>query len=443
MRRDEVSLTEGAIVKKLIIFAVPLLGSSLVQQLYNTVDLIFVGKLLGKDASAAVGAGSLLITCLLGFFGGLSVGTGIVAARAFGERNTGKLENIVHTAAGLSIVGGIIFSVAGWIFVPEILLWMNTPETIMGMAVRYIRIYILSLLPVISYNMSAGILRALGDSRSPMVYQLLGGISNILANVLFICVLKLGVTGAALATLCSQGTAAVLIVCHLCRMKTEYRLQPRKIHVSGTVAGSVLRIGIPAAVQSMAITFSNLFVQSQINSLGVVSMAAFAAYFKVENFIYLPILAIGQAVTMFYGQNIGAGLLQRAQNGIWVAIVTGVAITLGISVLLLFGAELAFGLFANDTAVVALGIKLARLTFPYYFFYVFLEVFSAGIRGGGRSLAPMLIIICNMCVVRIAVLKIMMQLYDSVLGVAVIYPVTWFTAGICMMGYYFKIKKEK
>ena len=201
--KEGVRLTEGAIGKSLFLFALPLFGSSLIQQLYNTVDLIFVGRILGTDASAAVGSGGLVVTCILGLFTGLGVGVGIAAGHAFGADDGEELDQVVHTAAGISIAGGILFTILGWILTPVFLRWLNTPENILGLSVVYLRIYFLSLLFIIAYNISSGILRSLGDSRMPMLYQLAGGIANVFGNAFFMYVLKLGVAGAALSTMLS------------------------------------------------------------------------------------------------------------------------------------------------------------------------------------------------------------------------------------------------
>lgn len=436
MSTNSKSLIKGSIGKSLFLFALPLFGSSLIQQLYNTVDLIFIGKFLGKEASAAVGAGGLLITCMLGFFTGLSVGISVIVGKTFGAGDEKKLDKIVHTAAGVALAGAAVFVVIGWVFTPTFLGWLNTPDHIMELATVYMRIYFLSLLSIISYNFSSGILRALGNSRSPMIYQLMGGIANVFGDAFFIYILKMGVRGAACATLLSQSAAAILTVAHLYRMKTSYRLQIKKICIEFPIFREILYIGIPSAVQSMIITFSNLIVQSQINSLGVDSIAAFTAYFRVELFIYLPILAFGQAVTTFVSQNVGAGSIDRAKKGTWTTIGMGTAVTLVMSAIcIIFGTPI-FGMFTNDPTVVEIGKAVSRITFPLYFIYVFMEVFASSIRGAGQAVPPMMIIVFNMSVVRVICLKIAMNLWHSAPGIAVIYPITWGMAAILLFIYY-------
>lgn len=437
VKREEIQdLTRGPIGKQLTAFALPLFAGSLIQLLYNTVDLMFVGRILGAEASAAVGASSLIVTCILGVFTGLSVGVGVAAAKAVGSGDTGKLKDIIRTAAGLTCLLALVFTVLGFLMAPMCLRWMRTPEEILPSAVGYLQLYLLSLISIVSYNIGSGILRALGNTRSPMLYQLFGGIANLLGNTLFIYCLNWGVQGAALATACSQGLAALLTVGHLCRMKTEYRLRLGQMKLDKAICKAFLAVGIPSAVQSVVITLSNLIVQSHINVLGVDSIAAFTAYFKVENFIYLPIMAFGQACSTFTSQNIGARQVERVKKGVNTSLLLGVAVTIATSALTLAFSRLAFHLFARDASVVALGSQIAWVAYPFYFVYVFLEVYASAIRGAGKTLPAMGIILVNMCLVRICVLKGILFFQPSVIGVAAVYPITWVCTAVCLLLYY-------
>lgn len=429
-------LTQGPIGKQLVIFALPLFAGSLIQLLYNTVDLMFVGRILGADASAAVGASSLIVTCILGAFTGLSVGVGVTAAKVVGSGDTGKLKDIILTAAGMTCLLALVFTVLGLLMAPRCLRWMRTPQEILPSAVGYLRLYLLSLISIVSYNIGSGILRALGNTRSPMLYQLFGGIANLLGNTVFIYFLNWGVQGAALATACSQGLAAFLTVRHLCSMKTEYRLRLGKMRLDKAISKEFLTVGIPSAVQSVVITLSNLIVQTYINQLGVDSIAAFTAYFKVENFIYLPIMAFGQACSTFTSQNIGACQVERVKQGVHASLLLGVAVTAGTSALTLVFSRFAFGLFARDASVVELGVQIAWVAYPFYFVYVFLEVYASAIRGAGKALPAMGIIVVNMCLVRTSVLKGILRFQPSVVGVAAVYPITWVCTAVCLFLYY-------
>lgn len=435
-------LTEGIIWKQLIIFAIPLLGSSLIQQLYNTVDLIFVGKMIGTEASAAVGASGLLITCLVGFFTGLSIGTSVTVSHAFGSNDHKRLHRIVHTAAAISLGGGLIVTVLGLLIAPAALRLLNTPSDIFNLANTYIKLYFLSITSIISYNMGAGILRALGDSKTPMICQLIGGIGNVFANTICIAVLKLGVRGAAYATIISQTTAAVLVAIMIMRLDPEYALRLKKIRIYMKEFKQILTIGVPAGIQSMIITFSNLVIQANINRLGTPSIAAFAAYFKVELFIYLPILSIGQASTTFVGQNAGAGKIDRIRKGVNTTILMGIVITLAMSGLILTFSRFAFGMFLNDAQVIEIGRSIAWTAFPLYFIYVFLETYSGAARGLGKSVPPMIITIVCICVLRVAVLTLIMKISPTAAHAALVYPITWFAASVCHFFFYrYTIKK--
>ena len=430
-----VNLTEGVIWKQVLLFAAPLFAASLIQQLYNTVDLMFVGHFLGTNAAAAVGAGSLLTTLLIGFFTGLSVGIGVLSARAFGAGDHGDLKQTIHTAAGVAVIGGLLLMVIGVVFAPVFLRWLNTPDSILPLGIIYMRIYFVSIPSSICYNISSGILRATGNSRSPMIYQLIGGITNVFANWVLIVLIPLGVAGVALATLFSSTIPAVICVRSLTRLPEENRLELRKIRITPSKLKSIFIVGIPNGIQAMVITLSNLIVQANINSLDVTSIAAFTCYFKLENFVYLPIMAFGQAATTFVAQNMGRGFDRRARKGMGLCLIIGVVITVCISTFLLLIHDAAFSLFSEDSAVIALGTRIIRVTFPLYFIYVFLEVFSSSIRGTGRSLPPMVIAVCNMCGVRLIALAVMMRLNPTAPGVAVIYPITWTTTTLCQLGY--------
>lgn len=432
--------TEGSVWKGLCVFALPLLLTSMIQQLYNTVDLIFVGNIVGKEASAAVGSTSLLINCVIGFFNGMGAGVGVITAQYFGAKEEKRVKETIHTAAGLSIVLSLAVMVLGLLLSPLFLKWMNVPENIMDLALTYIRIYFLSILSIVSYNISAGILRALGNSRSPMIYQLLGGMVNIIGNAIFMCLLDLGIAGAALSTLLSQSFAAILTMRTLYKMPMEYRLELRQIKILPSYTKKIFCIGIPAALQSMVITFANIILQSQINVFGVESMAAYAAYCKMEGFLFLPQWAIGQANMNIVGQNIGAKKMDRVEKSTKIALILAMGITVAISFIILLYPEEIFRLFSEEREVITLSVKIAKTTFRFYFLYAIVEVLSGVIRGAGKAMPPMMITIFNMCFVRLLVLRILLHFTNTVDGVAVLFPITWATTSASMLCYYFSGK---
>lgn len=435
-RTVQKDLTEGIIWKQLLLFALPLLGSSFIQQLYNTVDLLFAGNLIGKEATAAVGASSLVISCLVGFFTGLSVGVGVIVSQAIGAGNIRKVDQTIHTAMALSLSGGAVLSVFGIALARIVLVWMNTPPEILDSAVSYVRIYMLSMIPVVTYNMNAGIIRATGNSNIPMLIQLTGAVINIVTDYISIRYASLGVDGVAWATLFSQGAAAVLSILYLMRKENPYPFKWRRIHISRDILKEVLFIGIPAGMQNLVITLSNIFVQHAVNGFGVDAIAAFASYFKIELLNYLPIVAFGQAMMTFSGQNTGAEKYERVKKGAIICIVMGTGYVICSAGLLLLFGETVFGLFHRDSAVISYGMHIMRITFPLYWLYVILEVLADAIRGAGQSLASMVIILVNICILRTVFLIVLMQYSKTVETVTIIYPLTWLTTAICFILYW-------
>ncbi len=430
------NLTDGVIWKQVILFAIPLLASSLIQQLYNTVDLIFVGQFLDKQSTVAVGSGSLLITCIVNFFSGLSVGISVITGQFFGAGDKQGIKRTVHSAVVLCLAGGAVLAAIGISGAPLFLSLLNTPKDILPLGVIYIRIYFISIFSIIFFNVSSGILRATGDSASPMRYQLYGGITNVIADWFFIAVLDMGVAGVAIATLASQSVAAFLTVRKLTKFPDEYRLRLRDVRADKEILLKVFRIGVPSGIQGMVLTFSNLIVQSNINKLSVNSIAAFVAYYKVELFIYTPIQAIGQTAMTFVSQNVGAKKPARARMGIRWCIGIGCILSVCTAILLMSVPKPAFSLFTHDSDVISIGTSLIRTTFPFYFIYVFLETFSCSIRGTGKSLPPMIITLISMCGVRLILVTIIMGVSPSARSVAVIYPATWFVSASLMFAYY-------
>ena len=426
-------LTTGSIWKKIVLFALPLLLSSLVQQLYNTVDLIFAGNLIDSNASAAIGMSGMLITCLVGFFGGMSVGAGVVIARSYGNEDYDGLRRAIHSTVALCGIGSILLLVLGEVLTPIYLRLVHTPDALLSMAMEYLRIYFISMPAIVFYNLCSGMLRSLGDSRSTLVAQVAGGLFNVLADWLFIARLHCGVAGAAWATLISQTISSAYVVYQLKKLDGPYALKLSQVHLDRGVLRETLRIGIPAGIQSLVITLSNVFVQYHINRLGGSAIAALTAYFKIELIVYFPIMALGQAMMTFVGQNMGAGKPERVRLGMWECLGVGIGLSLLLSALGLLGGRLLFSAFYSDEVAIALGLRIMATTFPFYFIYCFLEIPGDALRGMGESGRPMLIVIINMCLLRTALLFMIVTRWPDVCGIAVCYPITWMVTGACMM----------
>lgn len=443
MKNNSHTLTKGSVGKGILLFALPLLGSSLIQQLYSTVDLIFVGQLLGTKASAAIGASGLIVTCMIGFFNGMAVGTNVFAARHYGARRFEQLKKLIQTIFWTGIIGGFFLTVIGLVLSPVFLIWMGTPESIFPLAVRYLRIYMASMISVVSYNLLSGVLRALGDSRTPMLYQFFGGIINVFADFIFLYVFHMGVEGTAFATLFSQTFAAIGVMIHLYRLKKTYALRIRFSDCSLKEFTDILKVGVPAGVQSIIITLSNIIIQSQINTLGVTSVASFTVYFRVELIIYLPIVALGQAVVSFIGQNYGAGNWERIKKGNRLCIFGGSLITFAACILLIIAMPVILNVFTKDAAVAAQTLEIVKVTFPFYFFYTVLECFSSNLRGFGKAFLPMIVTVISFCGFRIVALFALMAKNPSPDKVALSYPISWGIAAAAMAIFYVRNNRNR
>lgn len=443
MKNNSHTLTKGSVGKGILLFALPLLGSSLIQQLYSTVDLIFVGQLLGTKASAAIGASGLIVTCMIGFFNGMAVGTNVFAARHYGARRFEQLKKLIQTIFWTGIIGGFFLTVIGLVLSPVFLTWMGTPESIFPLAVRYLRIYMASMISVVSYNLLSGVLRALGDSRTPMLYQFFGGIINVFADFIFLYVFHMGVEGTAFATLFSQTFAAIGVMIHLYRLKKPYALRIRFSDCSLKEFTDILKVGVPAGVQSIIITLSNIIIQSQINTLGVTSVASFTVYFRVELIIYLPIVALGQAVVSFVGQNYGASNWERIKKGNRLCIFGGSLITFAACILLIIAMPVILNVFTKDVAVAAQTLEIVKVTFPFYFFYTVLECFSSNLRGFGKAFLPMIVTVISFCGFRIVALFALMAKNPSPDKVALSYPISWGIAAAAMVMLYVRNNRNR
>lgn len=430
-------LTHGSIGKGYILFAIPLFLGSLFQQLYNTVDMLFVGNVLGKNAAAAVGASSVLVTCLINLFTGVAVGAGIVISQLFGARKEQEMKEAVWIAVLAGIAGGLCLTVIGVTCSQAVLVKLHTPEAIIPDAVLYVQIYFLSAVPMVLYNMCSGILRAQGDSRTPFHALAAGGIVNVIMDAVFLIVLGWGVAGVAVATLFSQSMTAIFLLVHMLRHKVLTRQRLR-----WDLLGKIISVGVPVGIQSMILTLSNVVVQYHINGFGENVIAAFAVYFKAENLLCLPIIAFGQAMVTFTGQNYGAGRYDRIRKGILVCNGISAMVLVVLSWSALAAGKWILGAFCPDQAVIAEGLRIIGVTFPVYFIYSLFEVTGGVVRGIGKSVPSMIIVIVNLCLIRILLLEIVDRTVHSVEAVAALYPVTWLLATVSFVIYYLHVRKE-
>jgi len=437
MAKKTKELTSGTIWKQVVGFALPLLAASLVQLLYNFVNQVFAGQFIGTRASAAIAASALLLACLVNFFNGLGVGARVIESRHFVQDSHEDYSKALHTSAAIAIVGGVVLMIVGIICAPLFLTWLQTPAEIFDDAVLYLRIFFVSGLPMVAYNLLAGVIRALGNSKSPMIYQIIGGFVNVAINILLVTVLRIGVAGPAIATVFAQGMCSILAFRYLLKLDDRHRLYVNRIRFDGPMFSKILKIGVPAGIQMMSITLSNLIIQAQINLLSVEEIAAFAYYFQLENFVWNPAVAIGQTVMVFVSHNLAANQVQRARKGLRVSIGIGIGVVVLIGGLMIAFAPQCFTLFTSDQTAIDAGVSILRLAFPFYFLYIFVESFSNAARGAGRSWQPMAIILSVMCGLRLVILFIFVNVIGGVMAIAAVYPVTWFTAAVLLAIYYF------
>lgn len=431
-------MTEGPIVPQLLLFALPLMLSNLFQQLYNTADAVIVGRFVGANALAAVGASSLLITFMIYFFIGLSIGASVLISQLFGSKNYPKVQKALHTAIALSLVSGLILTLLGLLLAPTLLRMMNIPEEGLIYAVPYIQIYFLGMLPMTLYNIGSGILRAVGDSKTPLVCLMVTVVINIGLDLVFVGPMGMGVVGAALATVLSQAAAAGMIVSILLRANPVYRLHFFKIRFHGQSLKDIIRIGLPAGLQSVLVCFSNVVVQAQINTFGLEVMAGFTAYMKIDGFLFMPIDAFCLAISNFVGQNMGAGQWQRVVKGKNVCLLLCVGVTIFLGAIIILNAASILGLFTTDQAVISRGLSQLYTLVPLYGIYAADQVFVGVLRGSGVTVVPMAITFVCMCGLRLAWIFTTLHLVHQAIMIYLSYPITWIVTGIALVWYYYR-----
>lgn len=433
-------MTEGSIAKHLMMFAIPLILGNLFQQLYNTVDSIIVGNYIGSEALAAVGSSGSIINLLIGFVVGTSVGAGVVISQYYGANNQEKLKEAVHTTIAISFIAGIVLSVAGVILTPVILRLMGTPNEVLGNSIVYLRIYFGGILFNIIYNMAAGILNAVGNSKRSLVYLAIAAITNIILDFVFVVYLHMGVEGVAIATDISQLISSILVIRFLVKSKEGYRLYLKEVKIHKDVFQKIIKIGIPTGIQNIVISFSNVIVQSSVNGFGAFAMAGFGAYIKVDGFNILPVLSFSMAATTFAGQNYGAGKLERVKKGIGISIGMGVIYSVCTGVLLLLFDTQVLSVFSSNEQVISYGVQMLHYFCPFYFILAIMHIASGTIRGAGKTVEPMLIFLANLCVLRIVWILISLRMTHQIKYVFMSYPISWITGAICMLLYMWKGK---
>lgn len=434
-------IIEGTIWKQLLLFFFPILIGTFFQQLYNTVDAVIVGQFAGKEALSSVGgSSSQIINLVVGFFTGLSAGATVIISQYFGAKNNIQLQRALHTAYAFSIVGGVLAGIAGILATPAILRLMNTPEVLMADSTLYVRIYFAGLLFIFIYNMGSAILRAIGDSKRPLYYLIVCCVINILLDLILILVFHLGVLGVAVATLAAQGVSAVLVTQALMFHTDSLKLRLGEIKIHKDALGAMLRIGLPTGIQSCMYSVSNIIVQTALNNFGVDTMAAWAAFGKIDSIFWMINSAFGIAATTFVGQNFGAGKWERVRKGTRECLSMALMAAVALSIILMTAGRFLFGIFTADGAVVEIGLRMMGIISPTYFLFTFIEIYSGALRAQGHVLVTTVMTMVGICLLRIVWVTMIVP-EGTLEEIIACYPVTWVLCAVGMIVYY--IYKQK
>lgn len=429
-------MTQGAIWKKILLFSLPLLLGNVFQQLYNTVDSVIVGNYVGGDALAAVGTSGPIINLLVGLFMGIATGAGVVIARYFGAQDSEGVHDAVHTTLAATFIGGLFLTVVGVLLSPTVVRLIGVPENIMADSISYLRIYFGGIIAMMTYNMGAGILRAVGDSKTPLYFLIISSIVNIILDMVFVIALDMGVAGVAWATLIAQAVSATLTIMMLCRINASYRVSLRQIRIKMSYLKEIIRIGLPSGLQNAIISMSNIVVQSYINSFGSAAIAGYSTYGKVDAFALMPVMSLSMAITTFTSQNIGAQRYDRVRQGVK----TGLCMTCGTAVVLtslvVVFARALLGIFTSDQQIIDYGLLTMTYQAPFYIILAVNNTLAGILRGAGKASVPSIIMAANMCGVRILWLSILMPIFNSIIVVYLAFSVTWLTTGLCLIWYY-------
>lgn len=432
------NLTEGAIWKKILFFALPIFLGQVFQQLYNTIDSLIVGRYLGDQALAAVSSSGSLIFMMVGFFNGVAMGAGVIIAKEYGAKNYESMRRAIHTDVAFGLAAGVTLTVLGVCLTPVILRWMNTPADVLPQSVEYFRFYFCGAVFTVMYNIFVGILQAVGDSRHPLYYLIFSSLVNVVLDLALVGGLRLGVGAAALATTVSQGISAALCFIQLLRSKAEYRLRVRELGFHLESLKSIVRFGLPSGVQNSVIALANLVVQTNINGFGEFAMAGCGAYFKVEGFAFLPITCFAQALATFVGQNLGAKKYDRVKKGVRFGLLCSVSAAEAIGIVFWVAAPVLVGLFSDSPEVIAFGVRQARVESLFYCMLALAHCIAGVMRGAGKAMVPMFTMLGFWCVLRVAYITVALHFYPRIEVIFSAYPLTWCTSCIVFLLYFFK-----
>ncbi len=430
-------MTEGSILRHLALFALPLLAGNIFQQFYNMVDTWVVGNYVSNEAFSAVGSVGPIINMLIGFFNGLSSGAGVVISQFYGARRYDKVHDAVHTSVVMTLLLGVLFTTVGLAITPLMLRAMRTPAEVFPESSAYLTIYFSGVLGLMLYNMGAGILRAVGDSRRPFYFLVVSAVLNIVLDLVFVIVFGLGVRGVAYATILAQGVSAALVFLTLFRTRSCVKVRILDLRLHLDILSSIIQVGFPAGIQMAVTAFSNVFVQSYINQFGADCMSGWTAYNKIDQLIFLPMQSLALAATTFVGQNLGRNRLERAQRGARSAFLLSEALTAAVILVVILFAPFLVAFFNDKPEVVQYGTLFLRCLSPFYVLCCFNQTYSGALRGAGNSRVPMIIMLCSFVLFRQCYLFVMSNfISNTILPIAMGYPAGWLVCSTLTMLYY-------
>ncbi|MCR5784812.1 MAG: MATE family efflux transporter [Eubacterium sp.] len=437
------NMLEGSIGDKIIKFVIPLALTGILQQLFNAADVMVIGQFAGKNAMAAVGSNAPVINIMICLFIGVSVGANVVIARYIGQNRAEKVKDSVHTSIVFAFFSGLFIAVVGQFVAYPILKAMSVPDEVLSMAVTYLRIYMGGMPVIFLYNFESAIFRSAGDTKTPLIALTISGIINVLLNLFFVIVMQMSVAGVAIATVTANFVSSLLLFIFLRRREGMLKVELGSLKINSDVLKSMLKIGLPAGVQSGVFSLSNLCIQSAINSLGADVMAASSAAFNIEIVIYYIVNAFGQAATTFVGQNYGAGNLKRCRKITRTALLQNIVFTVVASFAILFAGEFLLGLFNSDSAVIGLGLIRLKYILTGEALTSVMETVSGAMRGYGKSMVPAVTTFAGVCGIRIVWVYTVFKTIGSYESLMAVYPLSWAVTALALAVAYFLARPKE
>ena len=425
-----INLTEGPIVKNILLFAIPLFMGQLLQQFYNMADAWVIGNFADNDAFAAVSSAGSMTFLIVGLFNGIAIGGGVIISKYYGAKDKENVVKAIHTNFLFGVLASMASTIVGLVLMPYILVWMKTPESVMPSSLSYFTIYFAGVSTVIMYNICMSIMRSLGDSIHPLYYLVLSSVVNVILDLLFVAVFHWGVAGAAIATVIAQGLSVIFCLIRMCRIQDYTRLDFRKIHFYKDIMAEVITQGLPTGIQNAVISIGNLTVQTNINSFGAYAMAGVGAYSKIEGFVFLPIMSMSMSLPTFVSQNLGAKQIDRAKKGSVFGIIFGMITAEILGVIIYYTAPSVLKIFVDTTESIGYGTTHAKVT-SLFFFLLALSHCAAGVlRGCGKAFVPMATMLAFWCGVRVVYVTSILKIIPEFQMISWAYPLTWSLSSI-------------